>query len=413
MRKRRDSGRRFGAAAAMGVVLLCIALWGFTGCKDDPELSGENKITAFKIGDIVASILEVDQKISITVPAETNLKTLTPVVSVSAKASVSPGSEEAVDISNPVSYTVTAENGVTRTYTVTVLKEPVKELKSLSVQVLKEEYPYDTVFDSTGIVVTGTYSDGTTETLTIKSEEDPNGYEVTGYNKEIAGKQNVLVTLNGRTAVFSVSVKPQAVLESLAVEQLKTTYPYGEDFDSTSIIVTGTYSNGTTRTLTIKSEEEPNGYEVTGYNKEKSGSQTLVVSLDGKTSATFSVTVDKEKAAPSVTIDWPNAADKQPVIYGLPEKDNAGDPDFTLSVGGNGNPKEIVISAGADNSNNGTTVYDQTVSWFVDGVAETSSTNILTIKARDYTLQIPHRITLTGTKNGVEYSTTITFTVVK
>jgi hypothetical protein len=213
-------------------------LWSFTGCENDPELSGENKITAFKIGDIEASIFEVDQQISITtLPADTDLKKLTPVVTVSSKASVSPGSGVEVDISGPVSYTVTAENGVTRTYLVKVSK--------------------------------------------------------------------------------------------------------------------------------------------------------------------------LETGIPSVEIGWPDTADKQPVIYGLPEKTNSTDPDFTLSRGGKNGPKEIVISAGGRYE----AVYDGDVLWYIDNSSTLYNGNIITIKAEDYTLTIPHRITFIGTKDGVEYSKTITFTV--
>jgi hypothetical protein len=243
MQKRRDSGSRFGAAAAASVVLLCAALWGFTGCEGELEESGENKITAFKIGDRWASIDEPEQELFIIVPADTDLTKLKPVITVSENASVSPGSEAEVNISMPLPYTVTAENGVTRTYTVTV------------------------------------------------SKDDP-----------------------------------------------------------------------------------------------------------------------VQKSTSGVEISWPNAADKQPVIYGLPEKANPNDPDFKLSRRGrNDLPYEIVISAGGHDARD-PAIYDVSGWWYVDN-SFFSNDNIITIYASNYTLKQPHYITFIGTKDDVEYSTTLTFTV--
>jgi hypothetical protein len=51
------------------------------------------------------------------------------------------------------------------------------------------------------------------------------------------------------------------------------------------------------------------------------------------------------------------------------------------------------------------------IKWYVDGQEYPGSFNIITIKAVDYTLKIPHSITFVGTKNNVEYSRIITFTV--
>jgi hypothetical protein len=99
--QKRHSGSRFGATAVAGVMLLGITLLGFTGCEDEPSSSGENRITAFKIGDTLGAIDEEAQKISITLPAGASLTALKPVVTVSSNASVSPESETEVNIAHP------------------------------------------------------------------------------------------------------------------------------------------------------------------------------------------------------------------------------------------------------------------------------------------------------------------------
>ncbi|MDR1300987.1 MAG: bacterial Ig-like domain-containing protein, partial [Treponema sp.] len=378
--EKRNSGRRFGAAAGIGAVtgfmLLCITAWGLTSCEGDPAREEGNKITSFKVGDVLGVIEEVEQTIVVFVPTNTNLQKVAPVVTVSSKASLFPESGTEVDIRHPVSYTVTAENGASRTYKVTVNVEAptvglesiairtlptrtiyeigetfdpsglvvvgiysdgsvreeteytldpspvltasagsapvtvsvrgktapaftvtvrIVRLESISVTTLKDSYAYGEALDPAGIAVTGLYSDGTTET------EVPSSYAVTGYDPEKSGSQTLLVTLNGKTATFTVMVgypDPSVDLNSITITTLKDSYAYGEELDPLGIVVRGYYSNGTDKI------EAAADYTVTGYNPEKSGSQTLLVTLGGKT-ATFAVTVgypDPEVTLSSISV---------------------------------------------------------------------------------------------------------------
>jgi len=81
--------------------------------------SGNKAITAFTIGTVTAAI-NSDDTITAEMPYGTNLTALKPTVTVSDMASVSPASGSAANFTNPVQYAVTAEDGTTRTYTVTV-----------------------------------------------------------------------------------------------------------------------------------------------------------------------------------------------------------------------------------------------------------------------------------------------------
>jgi uncharacterized repeat protein (TIGR02543 family) len=73
-------------------------------------------------------------------------------------------------------------------------------------------------------------------------------------------------------------------LVGIAAETTKTVYLQGQDLDLGSVLVTGTYSDGTTESIPIT------GANVPGYNKAQAGNQTVTVTVDG-ISATFSVTV--------------------------------------------------------------------------------------------------------------------------
>jgi hypothetical protein len=82
--------------------------------------SSAKAITAFSIGGVAGTISETNRSIAVTLPYGTSIASLTPSVTVSGKAGVSPASGTAQNFTSPVTYTVTAENGTSQSYTVTV-----------------------------------------------------------------------------------------------------------------------------------------------------------------------------------------------------------------------------------------------------------------------------------------------------
>jgi hypothetical protein len=86
--------------------------------------TGEKSLRTFSIGDIPGIINEADKTIQILVHFSTNLAQVSTIITLSPQATVSPGSGTAVDFSQgPVEFTVTAQNGTTQVYTVTVTKK--------------------------------------------------------------------------------------------------------------------------------------------------------------------------------------------------------------------------------------------------------------------------------------------------
>lgn len=84
-------------------------------------------ITEFSFLDfspaIVADINNTTKTIVATVPSSADLSKLKPTIKVSDKATVSPSSGIVTNFSNPVKFTVTAEDATTQIYTVTITKE--------------------------------------------------------------------------------------------------------------------------------------------------------------------------------------------------------------------------------------------------------------------------------------------------
>ncbi|MBT1688370.1 DUF5018 domain-containing protein [Dawidia soli] len=98
---------------------------------EDPE-SDAKAIVTFTFADfdppIPGTINEPAKTVAVTVPQElTNITAMTPTIEVSEGATVSPASGVVQDFTNPVTYTVTAEDESTQQYVVTVTPVSVVE----------------------------------------------------------------------------------------------------------------------------------------------------------------------------------------------------------------------------------------------------------------------------------------------
>jgi len=113
----------------MLVVLLAV----FASCSSDSEdptpnppatKSGAKSILSFKFSafspEVGGIFVEAEKKITLTVPNGTDVTALVPTITVSEKATISPATAVAQNFTSPVEYTVTAEDGTTQKYTVTV-----------------------------------------------------------------------------------------------------------------------------------------------------------------------------------------------------------------------------------------------------------------------------------------------------
>lgn len=87
--------------------------WSKTSETDGPTITG------FVINGTSGTISQSAGTIKITMPYGTDLTSLKPEITLQNAVSVSPASGTAVNLSGPVTYTVTAEDGTTKTYTVT------------------------------------------------------------------------------------------------------------------------------------------------------------------------------------------------------------------------------------------------------------------------------------------------------
>lgn len=207
----------------------------------------------------------------------------------------------------------------------------------------KTNYYIGEKLDLTGMVVTGTYNNGSKKTLPITTAN------VTGFNSTRAVTGQVLtITYGGKSTTYKVNIL-NILLQSIAITKAATKLNYyvGEPLNLTGLVVTGTYSNGVKKALPITTAN------VTGFNSSKpANAQVLTITYGGKT------TTYKVNILPILVTDV--------VITGGDTVVNG----YTLQLG------STVTPANATN---------KTITWAVDtlagGAATIDSTGLLTASA--------------------------------
>jgi hypothetical protein len=137
-------------------------------------------------------------------------------------------------------------------------------------------YGRNMTFDTTGLVVAWLYSDGT-----VGEEIPPGDYEVID-EPDMArySPQIVRVKAGEYETRFGIQVvNTDKILQSITVSgPTNKTQDFGIDFNKTGLVVTGTFSDGSTENLTSLAA-------IMGYDKLKRGPQTVTVKVNGKTAS--------------------------------------------------------------------------------------------------------------------------------
>ena len=104
------------------LICLLTVLVALSSCK---KKSSEKEILEFRFSspEVEAIINESLKTVEAVVPYGTDVTTLEPIIVVSNQATISPQSGTPTDFTNPVTYTVTAEDGSQSIYTATVTVE--------------------------------------------------------------------------------------------------------------------------------------------------------------------------------------------------------------------------------------------------------------------------------------------------
>ena len=188
--------------------------------------------------------------------------------------------------------------------------DPPPEVTLSKIAITKEpaktDYYVGDTFDPQGMVVTATYSDGTTKTVT--------DYTYAPIDKLILNDKQITVTYQTKTATQAITVteKPAPVTLSkieITKKPAKTTYYVGDVFDPQGIVVTATYSDGSTAAVTDYTYE-PQGALSLGDDK---------ITVTYKTKTTTQAITVGEKPAESAElskIEITSAPDKTDYFVG-------------------------------------------------------------------------------------------------
>lgn len=172
-------------------------------------------------------------------------------------------------------------NGKKATFKVTVAK--VLTGITLNTDAVKKTYTIGETLDTTGLVVTANYNDGSSEVVTDYTLIKP----VPGAFPAVA-EATVMVEYGGKQASFTVSVVKSVSSITLNTNAVKKTYSYGETLDTSGLCVTVNYDDDSNETIFSDFTVSPaNGTELKQH-----GDVTVTVTYAGKT-ATYTVTVNK------------------------------------------------------------------------------------------------------------------------
>jgi hypothetical protein len=156
--------------------------------------STEKDFLTYSINGVNGLISTANNTITLTLPAGTDLTNLTAVYTTSAKSSVTSGAAT-VNFTNPVSYTITAEDLTTKTYTVTVTASPKTQSSACDVTSFSLGLTTGTIVNNvitlilpsgSSLTQVATFSLSTGATAKIGSISQQSGVTSSDYSADVA-----------------------------------------------------------------------------------------------------------------------------------------------------------------------------------------------------------------------------------
>jgi hypothetical protein len=209
----------------------------FTACKKDKKSSGKEILSfSFDMADnpqlrTSLSTIIIEDTIYWGLPYDTMSKILTPNITISSGATILPVTNQAVDFSQPVAYTVKAEDGSKRRY---VMKyDPTISASIISFSLAKMDNP-ELPLDVTGAIVGDTIYVRVPEGISTVFKPTIELYEGASYNTSVQEDMQDFSTLptytitgtNGsvKEYVVVVVVVPPPVLSSFKINGANCAY---------------------------------------------------------------------------------------------------------------------------------------------------------------------------------------------
>ncbi len=257
------------------LLLISLLLLGWlTSCKKEPQLSSQSSILSFSFATPPATGTITGTNIAVSVPFGTDLTSLVPTISISEKATISPASGLARNFSSPVTYIVTAEDGITETaYTVTVT---VQDPKEVVISAFEVNGAISVAIDQGAKTITVNMPDGANvKALSPKITTIPAGATVAPGSNVVQDFTNPVtykVTQGATTASYTATVKFVA---------------YGLDFKKTTIRFDACVASSTLVPEMATTGDNERGFSMNSghvYLADKGENQVFFYKNDGSSS---------------------------------------------------------------------------------------------------------------------------------
>ena len=163
------------------------------------------------------------------------------------------GTSTQLEITGDYEYVgVRSDDGAMYLTSITFVWGAGKELESIAVKNNpgKVSYNIGDAFDATGLVITATYDDSSTEDIAYAGNEDK--FSFTGFDSSAAAaEQAITVEYGGKSTTFNVEIK-DVTLQIVTVSGTPTTTSYtaGDAFDPEGLTVMGHYSDNSDAPIT-------------------------------------------------------------------------------------------------------------------------------------------------------------------
>lgn len=199
--------------------------------------------------------------------------------------------------------------------------EKVKDIKDIRLkgELNKDTYYLGEKIDLSGVTLIAKFDDGIDRKIPLDNIKESDIYlkllippfEMISYSEVTIPATYILALKFGSfyatgDAYVTIEQKPIS-LESISIKSMpKTEYIQGEPLDITGLVVEGTYSDGTKKVI------DNNSLNLTGFETNKLGQQTITIKFNNKTT-TYIITVkeDEESEKP----DEPDSIDIDRLVY--------------------------------------------------------------------------------------------------
>ncbi|MCQ4863047.1 alpha-N-acetylglucosaminidase C-terminal domain-containing protein [Pseudoflavonifractor phocaeensis] len=258
----------------------------------------EKAVVSFTIpGQAGESVIdEAAHTVTVTMPAGTDLTALTPEITVSAGASVSPASGVEQDFTNGAAYTVTAEDGTSQTYTVSVVLESAPTVPVTGV-----------TLDMTSITLYSNRAGSVKLTADVAPENADNRAVTWSSSDEAVARvdaDGTVTAVADGTAVITVTTEDGGLTAACTVTVETYTEPYTPPVSNVTTTTAKNEDGSTTKTSTNRKTGTvtvtttwPDGAKLVTTTTKDSASTSEVTLPNGRDSVTVTIPT-AEKPAP-------------------------------------------------------------------------------------------------------------------